>query len=63
MAVAKDVLEIFHKMWEWAKEVLAPEQLNNNMFFAKDKIERTAWHVASHSGKLGILYKLWEWAN
>ena len=41
----KGRIEILQKLWEWAKEVLKQEELNN-MFLAKDKCERTAWHIS-----------------
>jgi hypothetical protein len=33
------------------------------MFLAKDKYERTVWHVTSEKGPLEILHKLWEWGK
>jgi len=30
------------------------------MFLAKDKYERTAWHIASEKDHIEVLLKLWE---
>jgi ankyrin repeat protein len=55
-------IELLHKLWEWVKYVLTPEDLKN-MFLAKDEKERTAWHIAAYMGHMEILHILWEWAN
>jgi len=34
-------------MWEWVKEVVTPEVLNNKLMFAKADKEYTAWQVAA----------------
>ena len=33
------------------------------MFLAKDKYERTAWHMATYNSNIEVLIKLWEWAK
>jgi hypothetical protein len=43
-------VELLEKLWEWAKEVLSPQELNNYIVLAKDDSERTAWHVAEKTG-------------
>jgi hypothetical protein len=30
MVAEKGQLEVLHKLWEWAKEALTPEELNKN---------------------------------
>jgi hypothetical protein len=50
-------------LWEWAKEVLTPEELKNKVFLAKDKLNRTTWHAASQKGQLEVLHKLREWSK
>ena len=32
VAAEKGKLEELRKLWEWAKELLTPEELNNNFF-------------------------------
>ena len=35
IAAKNGQIELLHKLWEWAKEVLTPAELNN-MFLAED---------------------------
>jgi hypothetical protein len=53
---------MLHKMLEWEKEVLTPEDLNN-FLLAKDGTGRTVWHVAAEIYTLCILQKMWEWSK
>jgi hypothetical protein len=41
-------------LWEWAKEVLTPEELNN-MFLAKEGFGRKVWHVTLEKGQIELL--------
>jgi hypothetical protein len=59
MASQKGQIEVLHKEWEWAKDVLTPEELDN-VFLAKDGYERAAWHMASEKGQIEMFHKLWE---
>jgi hypothetical protein len=52
-------LDILHKLWEWAKDVLTQEELNN-ILLAKDEYERNVWHMAAERDQLEILQALWE---
>ena len=63
MAEKNGNLEFLHKIWEWAKEVLTPEDRNDKLFLAKDIKERTDWHRAAEKDKLQELRKLWEWVK
>ena len=36
VAAEYNKLDTLHKLWEWANEVLTPEELYNNMFLIKD---------------------------
>jgi len=63
VAAEKGQLQVLHKMWDLAKEVLTPEELNNKVLLAEDVLGRTAWHMAVEKGKLDVLQKLWEWAK
>jgi len=49
--------------WEWAKNSLTLEILNNKFFLAKDIKGKTAWHRAAEKGKLGQLRNLCEWVR
>jgi len=60
VASEKGKLDISHKLFEWAKEVISQEELNNKTFLAKDIKKRTAWNVAAEKGKIEELRKLWE---
>ena len=55
--------EIFKKLWEWAKENLTPEEINNILLLSTDKKGMTAWRIAAEEGNSEILQKLWEWAK
>lgn len=46
LAVENSELDVFYKLWGWAKEVLTPKDLNNKLFLAKDNGARNACHVA-----------------
>ena len=58
MAAEKGQLEMLHKLWEWAEEVLTQEELNN-MFLGKDAYERTVCPMAANRGQIEVLHKLW----
>jgi len=50
------LIEIFVRLWNWAKEEQTPEELNN--------IDRqSAWHLAAAKSKLEALDKLWVYDN
>ena len=55
--------EILHKVWEWAKEKLTTEEINNNLLLATDCYGRTVWHAAAEEDKPQILQKVWELAK
>jgi endo-1,4-beta-D-glucanase Y len=63
VAAGMGKLDILQKIWEWAKEILTKEEINNKLLLATDNKGRTAWHVAASWGKLGVLLKIWEWAK
>jgi hypothetical protein len=63
VAVKGGKLETLLKVWEWAKETLTKEEINNKLLLATDDKGRTVWHVAVERGNLEILVKLWEWAK
>jgi hypothetical protein len=56
-------IQVLQKLWEWAKEKLTTEDLNNKLLLAKDKRGQTAWHVAAECGNLELLQRLCEWAK
>jgi len=47
--------EILKKLWEWAKEKLTREGINNKLLLGTDKEGRTAWHIAKRRGNSEIL--------
>jgi hypothetical protein len=51
MAAENGHIEVLHKLWEWAKEVLAQEELKY-MFLPEYEFQRTAWHMAAGRGQL-----------
>ena len=60
MAAEKVEIEVLQNLWEWAKEILTQEELNN-MFLAEELLGRTAWHMAAEKGQIEVLYILSDW--
>jgi len=56
-------LEILQKLWEWAKEKLTTEEINNTLLLGTDNEGRTAWHLAAMWSNVENLQKVWEWAK
>jgi hypothetical protein len=56
-------IQVLQKLWNWGKEKLTGEDLNNKYLLARDSKGKTAWHVAAEKGKLEVLQQLWEWAK
>ena len=63
LATGQGNLHVLQEIWEWAKENLTNEEINNKLLLATDDMGRTAWHVAAEVGKLDALQKIWEWAK
>jgi len=55
--------EVIQKLWEWAKENLTTEEINNKLLLMTDEEGKTAWHIAAKRGNSEILQKEWEWAK
>jgi hypothetical protein len=56
-------LDILQKLWEWAKEKLATDVINNKLLLCTDDWGRPALHLGAMGGRLERLQNLWEWAN
>jgi ABC-type dipeptide/oligopeptide/nickel transport system permease subunit len=39
-------LETLQKVWEWAKEHLTTQEMNNNLILGTDNHGRTVWNLA-----------------
>ena len=63
MAVQRGKAEAIENLWEWAKEILNTDELNNKLLLAMDNDEMTAFHHASFSGILRILERIRNLAN
>ena len=50
-------------MWEWDKQLLTTEVLNNTMFLTKNNFGRAAWYMAEQNGNLEFLHNIWNWAE
>ena len=55
--------DILQKLWEWAKENLTREEINNNLLLDTDKDGRTTWHRAAEWGNSEILQNVWMLAK
>ena len=53
MAAENGQREVLHKLWEWAKQVKAHDELNN-IFLAKDIQVRATWHFAAKKDQIYI---------
>ena len=63
LALKWGTLDLLQKIWEWAKENLTTEELNNKLFFATNHEKMTAWHMAAEGGRLDIFQKIWNGAK
>ena len=43
-------IQRFYKIWEWAKQKLTREEINNKLLIGTYKDGRTAWHYAAKRG-------------
>jgi hypothetical protein len=50
-------------VWDWAKEKLTTEEINNKFLLTTDNKGRTIWHMAAKWGKSEILQTIWELAK
>ena len=55
VAAQMDNIDVLDKLWEWPKEVLNTENLNNNQLLAKDNEANTVLQHAQFSYILQIL--------
>jgi hypothetical protein len=58
-AIYQNNIHILEKLWEWAKENLTTDEINNKLLLATDDNGRTVWHVAAEWCKPKILQKVW----
>ena len=54
MTRGKPQVKVLGKLWEWAKEVLNTEMLNNNLLLDKEWDEETLLHHASFRGSVHV---------
>jgi len=50
-------LEALQKVWEWIKENLTTDEVNNKFYQPQKMIEFTFWNVAAEQGDLETLQK------
>jgi hypothetical protein len=60
MVTEKGQIELLHKLWEWAIEVLTQEELNIVSSFDKRECGKTAWHMVSEKDQIEILNRRWD---
>ena len=51
-------LDILQKIWEWAKEYLSRNEMNNKLLFTKDCWGRAFFYMVARSFKLNVLQKI-----
>jgi len=55
VAAACRKLEILQKIWEWAKEKLTTEEINNKLLLGTDNEGGIDWHLAAEFIQLETL--------
>jgi endo-1,4-beta-D-glucanase Y len=63
LAVERGNVEVVHKIWEWAQEILTTEEIQNNLLLRNGREGRTAWHLAACWDKQYLMQIIWEWAK
>jgi ferredoxin-fold anticodon binding domain-containing protein len=63
MAAERGKVEILDKLWEWAKEVLKRDDMNNNLLLAEDYDKEIILHHASFSDIIQTLEIMWQLAK
>jgi ankyrin repeat protein len=58
VAVKWDNIEVLGNLWEWAKEVINTDELNNKLLITKDDKGNTVLHNASSSGNVQIFLRM-----
>ena len=53
-------IELLQKLWDWAKENLTVEKINNKLLLGTDNKGWTAWQWAAEGGHFETLQMLWE---
>jgi len=56
-------IKVLEKLWEYAKEKLTKEKLNNKLLLAEDNREENIWHYKSLRGNVELLGRLWKQAK
>jgi hypothetical protein len=51
------------KIWDWAKDKLATEEIKNEMLLRSDNEGSTTWHLTACVGKINVLKGIWEVAK
>ena len=63
MAAQGDKVDVLDQLWEWTKEVLNTDEINNKLLLAKEYDEETVLHHASFSENVQIIERIWKWAK
>jgi len=63
VAAYKGKIEELGIVWEWAKDVLTPDDISNKFLLAEDDSERTACHVVAKNGNTELWQQLQELAT
>jgi chromatin remodeling complex protein RSC6 len=63
MAARRGYTEALQKLWEYAKENLTTEEINNKLLLDTDNAGWNAWHMTARWVYTETLQKLWEYAK
>jgi hypothetical protein len=61
--VEKRKFQLLRTLWEGAKMLLSPEELNNELLLSKTNCSNSAWHVAAFMDSSGVFEQLCGWAK
>jgi len=62
-AIYQNNIHVLEKLWEWAKENLTTENINNKLLLATDHNGMTVWHLAATRYTPEILQQVWDMAE
>jgi endo-1,4-beta-D-glucanase Y len=63
LAALGDKADAWEKLWDFVKEELTTEEIDNELLLAKNRKQQTALHLVAEDGNTDALGKLWEWAK
>jgi hypothetical protein len=63
LAAKRGELDVLQKIWEWAKENVTKEEINNKLLLATDICGKTIFHTVARRTYFHVILEVWEWAK